>query len=348
LNRLRLISVVVLALAAAPIAAAEPAVTGYPSSMAATGDSITRAFNTCAFPFIDCVANSWSTGSAVNSHYRRILAANPAISGRNHNDAVSGAEMSELQAQAQRAVGQGVEYVTILMGANDACASSEAGMTPVATYRSQFAAAIATLSTGLPSARIYVVSVPDLYRLWEIYHDSFLARSTWTLFNICQSMLARPGSTAQADVDRRLRVRQRVIDYNAQLADVCAAYIHCRFDGNAAFTTDFVRSDVSTRDYFHPSVAGQAKLAAVTWAAGFDFTDAAPPTSAASRTAVVGGTSVTVSASDNVAVLGVEYRLGSAAWTRYSAPVTVPAGTTFTWRAVDVNGNTEATHTLTG
>jgi len=33
-----------------------------------------------------------------------------------------------------------------------------------------------------------------------------------------------------------------------------------------------VRSDVSTRDYFHPSLAGQAKLASVTWAATFAFT----------------------------------------------------------------------------
>ena len=318
--------------------------------MASTGDSITRAFNTCTFPFIDCPSNSWSTGtsSAVNSHYRRILAASPAISGRNRNDAVSGAEMSDLQAQVQRAVGQSVEYVTILMGANDACASSEAGMTPVATYRAQFAAAMATLSAGLPSARICVVSVPDLYRLWQIYHDSFLARTTWTLVGICQSMLARPGSTAQADEDRRLRVRQRVIDYNAQLAAVCAEYVHCRFDGNAAFNANFVRSDVSTRDYFHPSVAGQAKAAAVTWAAGFDFTDAVAPSSSESRTPAAGGTTVEISATDNVGVSGVEYRLGAGAWTRYTGAVTVPSGTTFTWRAVDVNGNVEATHSLTG
>jgi lysophospholipase L1-like esterase len=317
--------------------------------MASTGDSITRAFNTCAFPFIDCPSNSWSTGTstAVNSHYRRILAANPAISGRNHNDAVSGAEMSELQAQAQRAVGQGVEYVTILMGANDACASSESGMTPVATYRAQFAGAMATLAAGLPSARIYLVSVPDLYRLWQIYHDSFAARWTWTLIGICQSMLARPGSTAQADVDRRNRVRQRVIDYNAQLADVCAAYVHCRYDGNAAFNADFVRSDVSTRDYFHPSVAGQAKAAAVTWAAGFDFTDGVPPSSSESTAPADGGISVTIAATDNVGVAGVEYRLAAGAWTRYVGPVTVPTGTTLTWRAVDVNGNVEATHALT-
>ena len=350
MKRSRLLVVVLVALAAAPSAAAESAVVGYPSSMAATGDSITRAFNTCFIPFLDCPPNSWSTGtsSTVNSHYRRILAANPAILGRNHNDAVSGAEMAGLQSQAQRAVSQGVEYVTVLMGANDACASTEAGMTPVATFRAQFAAAMATLSAGLPSARVYVVSIPDVHRLWEIYHGSLAARTTWSLLRICQSLLARPGSTAQADVDRRNRVRQRVIEYNAQLSDVCAAYVHCRFDGNAAFETDFVRSDVSTRDYFHPSVAGQAKAAAVTWAAGFDFNDGAAPVSSASTAPAGGGTSVTIEATDDVAVSGVEYRLGPDAWTRYDGAVTVPAGTVLTWRAVDVNGNVEATQALTG
>jgi hypothetical protein len=43
----------------------------------------------------------------------------------------------------------------------------------------------------------------------------------------------------------------------------------CRTDGGATYNTTFVASDVSTRDYFHPSVAGQTKLAAVSWSAGY-------------------------------------------------------------------------------
>jgi hypothetical protein len=31
----------------------------------------------------------------------------------------------------------------------------------------------------------------------------------------------------------------------------------------------FLTSDVSTRDYLHPSLAGQRKLAAATWSAGY-------------------------------------------------------------------------------
>jgi lysophospholipase L1-like esterase len=266
--RVRGVLVAAVALVVVPAASA-----AYPNSMASTGDSITRAFNTGWFPYVDWPPNSWSTGSstAVNSHYRRILAANPAIAGRNYNDAQSGADMADLNGQVTRAVGRGVEYVTILMGANDVCASSEVAMTPVATFRTQFEQAMQTLTGGLPMARVFVASIPDVYRLWEIYHTSLTAQLVWTSARICQSMLANPWSNAPADVARRERVRQRNIEYNTQLAEVCAVFVQCRFDGNAVFSTVFVRSDVTTRDYFHPSVAGQAKLAAVTWSATFDF-----------------------------------------------------------------------------
>lgn len=245
----------------------------YPDSMAATGDSITRAFNSGAVPWTEAPWNSWSTGSSgfVQSHYRRILAVNPAILLRNFNDARSGAKMAELSRQVALVNLQHVDYVTVLMGANDACASSEAAMTPVAEFRSQFEAAFAELSAGSPQAYVYVVSIPDVYRLWLIFHDDAQARLVWRLTGFCKSMLANARSTAAADEARRQRVRQRIIDYNAVLANGCAVYVRCHFDGNAVFDYAFQRKDVSKVDYFHPSREGQRVLAAVTWEAGFDF-----------------------------------------------------------------------------
>lgn len=239
----------------------------YPNSMAALGDSITRAYNTGS-AWVDAPANSWTTGTntSVNSLYLRFKAANPLITGKAYNDAKSGAKMADLLGQVATANGQRVEYVTILMGANDACTSSESTMTAVATFRSQFQSAMNSLVASSPNVRIYVLSIPDVYNLWSVLKSNSSARFTWALFRICQSMLKNPTSTLQADVDRRARVRQRVIDFNTQLAQVCALYVQCRFDNNATFGTQFVTSDVSTRDYFHPSLAGQAKLAGVAWA----------------------------------------------------------------------------------
>jgi lysophospholipase L1-like esterase len=269
----------------ASVALAEPAhAQEYPDSMASTGDSITRAFNAGLIPWTDAPRQSWSTGSStyVSSHYRRILAANPAILGRNFNDARSGARMADLERQMQVVNTQAVDYVTVLIGANDACASSEAAMTPVAAFGRQFEQALTTLGAGSPQTLVYVVSIPDVYRLWQVLHRNPLARLTWRLTGFCRSMLANPGSTAPADMARRQRVRQRIVEYNSTLAGVCARYIRCRFDGNAVFEYPFQPRHVSTRDYFHPSREGQRVLAHVSWEAGYDFGTSAtssPPSS---------------------------------------------------------------------
>ncbi|QGN49383.1 SGNH/GDSL hydrolase family protein [Micromonospora sp. WMMD558] len=242
-----------------------------PNSMASLGDSITRGFNACGW-YVDCTSRSFSTGdySTVNSHYLRIRAVNPNINGRNHNDARSGAKSADMYGQAGTAVSQGVGYVTMLIGANDACTSSESTMTSVTTFRANIDSALNRLKAGLPNAKVFLISVPDIHRLWFVGKGSGSARSAWSLFGICQSMLANPTSTAQADVDRRNRVRQRVIDFNAQLAAACAAYgANCLFDNNAVFGYPFTLSQLSGWDYFHPNTSGQQVLASVSYAAGF-------------------------------------------------------------------------------
>jgi lysophospholipase L1-like esterase len=195
----------------------------------------------------------------------RLLALNPGISGHNYNDAVSGAKMVELNGQAEKAVSRKVELLGVLMGANDACTSSLSTMTPVATYQSEFEQAMNTLTKGLPGAQINIGSLPNVYRLWEIFHTDSSADNTWNSLKICQSLLANPTSTAQADEERRVQVRHRVEEFDSVLQSVCAKYAQCRYDNGAGFKTQFATNDVSTRDYFHPSVDGQALVASIAW-----------------------------------------------------------------------------------
>jgi lysophospholipase L1-like esterase len=335
--------------------ASTPERVGPPSSMASLGDSITRGFHSQTL-LTDSVQNSWSTGTntTVNSLYNRIRTLNPSATA--FNGALTGAQMNDLARQA-RAIPANSELVTVLLGANDACTSTEAGMTPVATYRSQFEAGMSALTARSPDALVYVASIPNIHRLWEIGRNSFGARFAWGLYSICQSMLANAGSTATADVARRERVRQRVVDFNTQLEQVCAQHLRCRFDGNAAFNTDFVLSDMSTIDYFHPNVAGQAKAARVLAAQLFDFTDTTAPTTIIDTDREADGVEgwfkedveVTLS-SDDADLRGSEFdfRLqgaeGNLAWTRYDSPLTIDAEgtTTVTARSIDVNGNVEA------
>ena len=54
--------------------------------------------------------------------------------------------------------------MTILFGGNDVCqAATEAEMTAVSTYQSQFQTAMQTLTAGLPNVKVFVASVPDLF-----------------------------------------------------------------------------------------------------------------------------------------------------------------------------------------
>lgn len=255
-------------------ASAQTAPVAVPTSMASLGDSITRGFNACQVLF-DCLSRSWSTGASngVTSHFVRLQAIDRRMKTRT-NLGRTGAEVDELPAQARAAVDLGVGYATVLIGANDACASSEAGMTSVASFRASVEAAFAVFAAAPTPPRVLVVSIPDLRRLWEVGRSSPAAVTAWSVYSVCPSMLANPLSTASADVDRRARVRQRVIDYNAVLASVCEAHAFCHHDGGTAFAHPFVLADLSTFDYFHPNARGQEVLAAETWRVGFTWVKA--------------------------------------------------------------------------
>ena len=239
---------------------------GYPSSMAALGDSITAGFGSCG-TFLACGRNSWSTGTAeaVDSHYRRILAKNPRIKGKARNFAKPGAEAGELPGQVAQAIDMKAQYVTILIGANDACAPAPAGMTSVTTFRRDVGRALTRLKKGLPKADVLVAGVPDLYRLWQLGRKDAQAVRAWKRLNTCPSMLADPTSTDESDNARRRQVQSRINDYNDELRQACDKYgARCRWD-NDSHETSFNLDLVNQVDYFHPNVEGQAQLADATY-----------------------------------------------------------------------------------
>jgi hypothetical protein len=238
-----------------------------PDSMAAIGDSMTRAADVCCW-YGDHPGQSWSTGytsyDGIASHYERIKAVRPAITGHAYNDAVSGANMADAPGQASQAAGQHPQYVTIEMGANDLCTSSPDSMTSTSSFEGDFRSALATLMGQDPQPYVFVASIPDIYRLWQVLHTNSLARWVWATAHICQSMLGATRTEAE---------RQRVVDreaaFNAILAKVCAEYARCLWDGGAVYDYKFSASQVSTLDFFHPGLSGQAALARVTWGASW-------------------------------------------------------------------------------
>ncbi|MFI8822691.1 SGNH/GDSL hydrolase family protein [Streptomyces sp. NPDC053431] len=252
------------AAAPAPRPRPTPVWNAAPASVAAVGDSITRAFDACTV-LADCPEVSWATGTdtTVNSLALRLLGPG-GVAGKSWNLARSGARMAELPAQMAAAAAERPELVTVMMGANDACRDRPEQMTPVEEFRSSFTAALGRLRAGAPKAQVYVSSLPDLQRLWETGRVSPMSRQVWKL-GICGAMLADAEDLGPAAVERRARVRDRVVAYNRVLREVCGKDPRCRYDEGAVFDFAFEGAQLSPWDFFHPSRDGQARLAEIAY-----------------------------------------------------------------------------------
>jgi lysophospholipase L1-like esterase len=246
--------------------------TDLPSSMVALGDSVTAGYGAC-LGLTACPRNSWATGDGtlVNSHYKRIADGNPAMRGNAHNLSAAGATIDDLPGQAAAAVGLRPDYVTVLVGANDACRSRIGDMTGTGQFQAQLAAALATLRAGLPKARVLVVSIPDVYRVWETAHTNRAAQQVWAL-GVCPTLLQNPTSTAPADGARRKQFRDRIDAYDSILASACRDYgPKCRTDNGAVHAASFGTEQLSPVDFFHPSAVGQTQLAQASWPGTFTW-----------------------------------------------------------------------------
>lgn len=347
-----------------------PAATHVPRELAALGDSITLASGATrpgesifqVTPGGSEPARSWATGTAdgLDSIRQRlaVIATGPVVA---HNLATLSVSMRAAAGQAA-AVPAGTELVTIQLGGNDLCRPTVDQMTPTADYAEQARAALQQLTDDHPAALIQLSSVPDIYRLWEVLRDDDLAVAVWNGTGLlpalapCQSLLADARSDAPEDRARRDAVRARSEAYNAALAEVCADFVRCRFDDEAvwSFTNDpasFGADDISRVDFFHPSFAGQRKLAAVAWEAGFDHRrSTAPRVDVEVDDITVTDAAITIRADGPVEVAGIEYRTLRAgerrgAWEAVVGAQAVlerPPGIALEVRAVDVDGNTAA------
>lgn len=233
--------------------------------MAAAGDSITVAYNSASYGSFP--QYSWSTGTAetLNSLLQRLqVASGTTITGI--NVAQVGANSSGLAGQVSAAITSQADYLTVEIGANDACTATVAAMTPVADYQARIKASLTQFHNAKADNRIFVASIPSLYRMWSLSKSKFAARLIWSSASVCQSMLANPTSTNATDENRRLAVQARVDAYNAVLQQECSLLPRCTFDDYAVANYAFTSTHISTADYFHPSVEGQRVLATITWA----------------------------------------------------------------------------------
>ncbi len=264
-----------------------------PRRLSSVGDSITEAINAEEFnPFVFITPNhwaSWANGyrgfwewllgrTNVNSHNQRITSKYGSSSRKNYMEALSGADSFDLGPQMTASVSHAADYVTVFMGHNDVCQNNFADIPTDAEFEANVRAGFERLRTGLPNgATIYTAGIVDIYKLWQLGPQlsgalGISCEVIWatTLIGIypCGTML----SPTNSEADRQY-TRSRNAAFNAILADLVAEYdaadTHHYWEfTDLTSTTNFVPSEVSPFDCFHPSARGQKRLAAETWTAG--------------------------------------------------------------------------------
>ncbi len=264
-----------------------------PRRLSSVGDSITEAINAEEFnPFVFVTPNhwaSWANGyrgfwewllgrTNVNSHNQRITSKYGSSGRRNYMEALSGADSFDLGPQMTASVSRAADYVTVFMGHNDVCQNDFADIPTDAEFEANVRAGFERLRTGLPNgATVYTAGIVDIYKLWQLGPQlsgalGISCEVIWaaTLLEIypCSTML----SPTNSEADRQY-TRSRNAAFNAILEDLVAEYDatdsrHYWEFTDLTSTTDFVPSEVSPFDCFHPSARGQRRLAAETWTAG--------------------------------------------------------------------------------
>lgn len=238
-----------------------------PKSIAALGDSITRAANACE-AWQECPQASWATGTRteVHSQAQRLKTLYKAPKNiKIFNNAHSYTKVNDIINQATLATTQKAEYITILSGANDLCTPTIEAMTSTQDFKNSVHESLRTLNQRLPLSKIFVASIPNILNLWQEGKDNPEARDAWAGGKICQSLLANPESMAQQDVNRRLQVEKRLTAYNKIWKQECETATNCYFDNNALYKAKFSLEEISHYDYFHPSLSGQRKISDLTW-----------------------------------------------------------------------------------
>ena len=323
-------------------AVASPKQVGYPSSIAAIGDSEETGFATNATGLPrDVRANNWVTGTnpAVHSFYERILAANPKIRGHAQNVAGDGAAAYQFTLQASFLTRIHVDLIVEALGWNDICPAY-----PLKQFGTDMGDGMRQLALEHSDARILMVGIGAIRATWNAAGATSRTRGAQQDTRGIGTCDPKYDAKGKPSPKQLKLLQQQEAAYNSVLRTICAKYVHCRYDGGMdAF--DLQVSDLAVQHSGHPGPSGAAKIAAAVWANGFDFNDTSAPISHAHRSH---GT-VTMTATDPQGVSGIEWRTNPRhAWRRYTQPVTLVGGQTLTWRAVDVNGNIEASHSLTG
>lgn len=226
--------------------------------------------------------HSWAGGNDVSdlvtSHLERLRSVNPHI--KSYNFAVSGDESKHISAQADRLLqtereqNVNMNYVTILIGANDFVREKIENVTSPLVFAANLEATLRKLLVANPRRYIYLVGMPDILKVFresenfelkilstyikcsevrkKVYGNLVIFRIEDTELMNKLDILIRQYQDSSYSVAERLRT---------EFPDAKIIAMQ-----SGASSQPFKALSV---DCFHPSEWGQAEMAEVTWKAGF-------------------------------------------------------------------------------
>lgn len=267
---------------ASPRATATPISPQLPSLLGAIGDSYSQAYNTTPAELRDHPEHSWVVGTAKSDGVFSIRERLEALGARLTvvDAATSGKKMADAPRQARLIVaaagslkaGQ-TALVTFELGTNDLCDDPK---TTPASFQADLGSAVQILRDGLPSgSRILMVSVPDFAHFRNITQANPAAKAALALYKNsrrCAPFLGDDSPTNLTDAESFLSRYDSILVSacdQIQTTDGATGKLFCRSNRADLADGDFLIGDLSTVDYFHPSLAGQGKMAAAAWDAGF-------------------------------------------------------------------------------
>ena len=255
---------------------AAPTAPALPSLLAAIGDSYSQAYSVSPQYRYDHPEFSWVVGASKSDGFLSLLerfqalGASPAVV----DAATSGRKMSDAPRQAalvvaaarKLAAGQ-TAYVTFELGTNDLC---DVPMTGPVAFQQQLSSALTTLRAGLPAgSRVLMLAVPDFPHFHDMTQADPKTRAALLIprSSNCPPYLGTDARTAFVSSDYYLSRYDEILkaDCDEMNAGAGTPPITCTYDAALLAESDFVSTDLSTFDYFHPSLTGQAKMADAAW-----------------------------------------------------------------------------------
>jgi lysophospholipase L1-like esterase len=218
---------------------------------------------------------SWVSGRSIQSHYIRLKDSILKVG----NFAVPGAKAEGLLAQAEKLVDHfekghysEVKYITLMIGANDACSKEHRGGTPDEEMAKHLYAAFAKLATIRQARpiRILVSSIPRIPDLGaeDIQNSHTLGglvtcKTVRSFFHSCSTLIHWKNQDEYLQNLNLVNAKNRVIHQVVMQARNDFRNLDIAFSHRAMKTP--ITKDILAADCFHPNQIGHEKIAEGLW-----------------------------------------------------------------------------------